>query len=168
MHRHKEERAAWVAVQGPRPWPDSLEREYYRRFFGTVERWMDLGTGECVLRDAENAKVVEECLAFFEGQRSVLHAWVVMPNHVHVLFETIGVVTTGELIGSWKGYSARRINERMGRSGALWQKSYFDRMIRDWEHFGRCVRYIRRNPEKAKLGAGEFLVGGSELAGRFV
>lgn len=167
LRRHVEARRRWAEKQGPRPWTIEVEREYHIRFFGKVERWLDLGSGSCLLRDPENASIAAECLKFFEDQKSRVHGWVVMPNHVHVLFETMGKATPAELIKSWKGYSARRINERMGRSGSLWQRSYFDRMVRDWEHFARCVRYIRRNPEKAKLAKGEFLTGESELAGRF-
>jgi hypothetical protein len=43
-------------------------------------------------------------------------------------------------------------------------KNYFDRIIRDPAHLHNCVRYIRRNPEKAALGPGEFLLEESPLA----
>ena len=64
-------------------------------------------------------------------------------------------MTFGSLMHSWKGFSSRQINARMDRTGTLWQKSYFNRMIRDWDHFANSAQYIRNNPIKAKLRAGE-------------
>ena len=52
----------------------------------------------------------------------------------------------------------------LSRSGSLWQRDYFDRLVRDEAHFANCVRYIRRNPEKARLGEAEYLLYESELA----
>ena len=87
-----------------------------------------------------------------------------MPNHVHVLFSLMGETRLEKEIGAWKSIASRRINARLARSGALWQGDYFDRMIRDAEHFARCVRYIRRNPVKAGLREEEFELWESEGA----
>ena len=92
------------------------------------------------------------------------HSWVLMPNHVHVLFSLMGEARLEKEIGAWKSIASRRINARLARSGALWQEDYFDRMIRDAEHFARCVRYIRRNPVKAGLREGDFELWESEGA----
>lgn len=81
-----------------------------------------------------------------------------MPNHVHALFVLHPETFLDKLIQSWKNWTARNINAIAGRSGTLWQKDYFDRLIRDARHFGNCVRYVRKNPLKAKLHAGEFLL----------
>jgi putative transposase len=71
----------------------------------------------------------------------------------------------------WKTYfaagrrfSARKINALLGNSGILWQRDYFDRLVRDEEHFANCVRYIRHNPKKAGLRKNEYLLYESELA----
>lgn len=160
------QREEWIEMHPPRPWPPDLEREFNRRFTGRFERWLDRGYGSCLLRNSGNAKIVEDTLRHFEGERSRLHAWVVMPNHVHVLASLVGDVTIAQLMKFWKGFTARQINERGGKSGPLWQKNYFDRLIRDWDHFGKCVQYIRRNPDKAGLKKGEYLQGESDLARR--
>jgi hypothetical protein len=68
------------------------------------------------------------------------------------------------LLHSWKSFTAHAINKMRGTDGALWQKDYFDRLVRDASHFTNCVRYIRRNPAKAHLRAGEYLLCESELA----
>ncbi len=81
-----------------------------------------------------------------------------MPNHVHVLVSPGENVSLNRIVAGWKRYSATRINARRGASGALWQKDYFDRLIRDWDHFMNVSRYVRRNPLKAKLPEGSFMV----------
>jgi REP element-mobilizing transposase RayT len=148
----------------PEPWSNEEEKEFARKFTGVVERWMDAGAGSCLLRDAGCAQIVAKALHFFEGVRTRLHAWVVMPNHVHVLAEILEGHTLPEVMESWKGFTARRINERLGRIGTLWQKGYHDRLVRDWTHFGNVVRNVRRNPEKARVPPGQFLRGESSLA----
>ena len=61
-----------------------------------------------------------------------------------------------DLLQRWKRFTSRQINRLVGRSGSLWQKSYYDRLIRNEEHFWNAARYIRRNPEKARLQPGEY------------
>jgi len=54
------------------------------------------GHGSCVLREPEVARMVEGAFQFFDGQRYRLLAWVVMPNHVHVLLEQMPGWTVAE------------------------------------------------------------------------
>jgi len=72
-----------------------------------------------------------------------------MPNHVHVLCKLGEAVA--EIVRLWKGASAARINRVVGREGPLWLREYFDRYVRDMDHFHECRAYIRNNPVKAKL-----------------
>jgi REP element-mobilizing transposase RayT len=148
----------------PEPWSDGIGKEYRRRFTGRVERWLDMNYGECVLRTPGCAAIVAQSLRFFEGTRTRLHAWVVMPNHVHVLAQILEGHTLPRTMASWKGFTAREINRHLGRGGTLWQKGYHDRLIRDWRHFGHAVRYIRQNPRKAQLHEGHWMAGESDLA----
>jgi putative DNA methylase len=83
-----------------------------------------------------------------DGVRYRLHAWVIMPNHVHVLLE-IWQVPMGKILQNWKGYMAKEANKILGREGAFWAGDYFDRCIRDEDHFRKVVRYIENNPVKA-------------------
>jgi REP element-mobilizing transposase RayT len=113
----------------------------------------DAGRGECVLRQPLVARTVQETLRFDHGRRYDLHAWVVMPNHVHVLLTPRENVTLDEIMRTQKSISSTRINKLLGASGRLWQPDYFDRLIRDEKHFNGVVRYIEWNPVKAKLCA---------------
>jgi REP element-mobilizing transposase RayT len=90
----------------------------------------------------------------FDRERYWHHAWVLMPNHAHLLFSIKEGVALPELLKVWKGTSSRAAGLNLGRrmtDEAFWQKDYFDRIVRDAEHFWNCVGYIRRNPVKAKL-----------------
>ena len=63
-----------------------------------------------------------------------------------------------DLIGSWKSFSARRIDKTLGLSGPLWQDESYDRIIRDEEHLWRSLQYIGRNPKKDILQTNEYLL----------
>ncbi len=138
-------------------------QKYHRRFSGAIEGWLDEGHGACVLRQPECRLHVETALKHFDAERCAQIAWVIMPNHVHVLFVLNAAWTLEDMVHSWKLYSSRKINKHLGRSGALWMKDYFDRLVRDQDHFANCVRYIRRNPIKAKLRESEYTLYESEM-----
>ena len=153
----RREKELWLLNQ-PSPWSAESETEYHKRFSARIDQYLDQGHGSCLLREKANAEIVANTFRYFDHQRYILHQWVVMPNHVHVLLTVGDVVGLEHILASWKRFSALKINQRTQRSGALWQKDYFDRMIRDWDHFMNVARYIRRNPVKAKLGKGEYLL----------
>ena len=142
----------------PKPWSDEEEAEYHQRFSALIGRWLDSGHGACLLRDPEVAEIVSASLRFFEGKRCAQHAFVVMPNHVHTLFTVLNGHSIQDLLHSWKSFSAHAINKCLGVSGGLWQRDYFDRIVRDSGHFWNCVRYVQRNPVKACLPQGQYLV----------
>ena len=152
----REARDAWFLLH-PKPWDAEREREYHARFTDRIEQWLDAGHGACILRDPAAARAVGESLAHFEGERCRQHAWVVMPNHVHVLFSLVGDWRLEQLVHSWKSFSAHQINAVLYREGTLWQRDYHDRLVRDAAHFERCRAYIMDNPRQAGLGAGSFL-----------
>ena len=84
--------------------------------------------------------------------RYELHAYVVMPNHVHVLLDPH--LPLAKISGVIKGVAARDINASLGRSGKpLWQDESFDHWIRNSAEFERICHYIEWNPVKAKLVA---------------
>ena len=149
------EKKIWLAVN-PQPWSPEADREYHERFSVRMDHWLDENHGECLLRDPAASAIVAEALAFFEGTRSRQLAWVVMPNHVHTVFSVCADSTLESLMQSWKGFTGRKLNEYFGRNGAFWQRDYFDRLIRDPDHLLNVIRYIRRNPIKARLREGEF------------
>lgn len=163
LDQHHGERLAWLKFH-PRPWTPDVEGEYHRLFSLRIDRFLDAGHGACQLRRGKNAQVLSRALDHFEGRRYSMISYVIMPNHTHLLFSINPVWKIGDLVHSWKRQSAREINRLENRSGALWQKDYFDRLIRDAKHLANCVRYIRNNPGKAHLKPGEYVLYESRLA----
>jgi putative transposase len=102
--------------------------------------------------------------AVFDGDRYTQITSVVMPNHIHALFVQNPDWPLEKLLHTWKSFTARKINALLKRSGSLWQRDYFDRLVRDQGHFANCVRYIRRNPEKGNLRPGEYILYENEIA----
>ena len=103
------------------------------------------------MKDEGVAEVVADALRAADGRDCVVHSWVIMPNHAHVLF-TVAEVPMAALLKGWKGSTGRAANRILGRVGQpFWQADYWDTFMRDEEHQQRTVRYIRSNPVKAGL-----------------
>ncbi|MGO8713926.1 MAG: REP-associated tyrosine transposase [Rhizomicrobium sp.] len=140
---------------------DSLPREFYEkaaavasnnrdRFF-LLEKAIDQGRGNCVLTDPANAEIVRSAFEHFDGERYRLLAWVVMPNHVHAMIELVPGHPLGDVVHSWKSFSAHAINKARRSNGQVWSHDYFDRFVRDERHYANAKYYIEHNPVKAKL-----------------
>ena len=128
------------------PLPRDAGRERRRK----LEEYLDRGLGECWLRRLEIAALAEGALRFFDSQRYSLAAWVVMPNHLHLLVD-VWETPLAKLTKSWKAFVAREANKLLGRQGEFWEREYLDTHIKNEEHRGKAVRYIENNPVKAGL-----------------
>lgn len=120
-------------------------------FHRLVDKYLDNGIGNCYLKDERIAKLIEETLLFFDGQKYKLIAWVLMPNHVHLLLIPKNNFSLSEIMHSIKSYTSHEANKILGRKGNFWSKEYFDRFMRDYEHFAKTIAYIENNPVKAGL-----------------
>jgi putative transposase len=136
---------------------DSLPAEALERLM-TADRpetfrheMLDRGWGACWLKSHPIARLVEDAFLAFDGSRYRLHAWTVMPNHVHVLFTVLPLAPLGSIVSSWKRFTPRQANRQLGRSGPIWQTEYWDRFIRNETHFAAVADYIDQNPVKAGL-----------------
>ena len=116
-----------------------------------IEELLDAGYGECLLQHSEVAVIVENALLHFDGQRYLLLAWCVMPNHVHLLIQTCEEWNLSDLLHGWKSFTSHAINSHLGRNGAVWMVDYFDRYIRDDLHLAAVIEHIHGNPVKAGL-----------------
>jgi REP element-mobilizing transposase RayT len=116
-----------------------------------IETYLDAGHGACWLRDPRVAQLVEDALLFHDQEHYHLLAWCVMPNHVHVLIETLSSWSLGKIVHSWKGFPSVEANKMLRRFGEFWQREYFDRFIRDGGHYENVLHYIENNPVKAGL-----------------
>jgi REP element-mobilizing transposase RayT len=118
-----------------------------------IEEYFDRGIGACFLRDPRIGELVANALRFWDGKRYRLVAWCVMPNQVHVIFCLFPGQELADVVRSWKNYTARKANRILGRTGAFWQREYYDRLIREEGELDRAVQYVLGNPERAGLVA---------------
>jgi REP element-mobilizing transposase RayT len=84
-----------------------------------IAAYVDAGYGSCVLRVPLIAEMVQNAFLHFHGARYQLHAWCVMPNHVHVLFQPKNGWSMAKIVASWKSFTGRRISEYMKRAGLV-------------------------------------------------
>jgi putative transposase len=102
-------------------------------------------TGFCL------ASIIEQSFFFSHGERFLLDAYVIMPDHVHLLIRPIVEWRLARILMGLKGFTAREINKTLHRRGPFWQDESFDHLVRneaDWlDKFG----YIHNNPVEAGL-----------------
>ncbi|MCG3152636.1 MAG: hypothetical protein GEEBNDBF_01938 [bacterium] len=122
-------------------------------WFRNYDSTLDAGHGACLLRMPWAAKVVQDCLLCEANTKYDLEAWVVMPNHVHLLVRPHEGVALRSLVQAWKSVTAHRINALLGRHGPVWQRDYFDRVVRTDRHHMMAREYIEMNPVRAGLVA---------------
>ncbi len=136
-------------------WREELEKEVGASLDSVlrrrVEAYLDQGYGNCYLNDPRVAEMVQDSLLFYDGERCALWAWVVMPNHVHLLVTPAEGEELSVILHSLKSYTAHKANRILGRTGRFWQRESFERYICDCEHFQNVVAYIENKPVKARL-----------------
>ncbi|MGJ8696297.1 MAG: REP-associated tyrosine transposase [Verrucomicrobiaceae bacterium] len=141
----------------PKPWDKKTEALFHKTFSGKMERWLDQGLGSCLLRHPGIANIVTETLHHDHDKLYHLDSFVIMPNHVH-LFVRLQDPPLEKLMQTFKSVSAHRINKHLNRSGKVWQKNYWDRLLRSEAHYHKVRNYIPANPVKAKLSPDDFLL----------
>jgi putative transposase len=123
--------------------------QYRRAYFVTTV----LAEREAVyFRDFYCARLaVAEMRALHDSGAINSLAWVVMPDHVHWLFQLGETRSLSEVVKSYKARTAHRVNGYLNRRGALWQKAFYDHAIREEEDIRGIARYIVANPLRAGL-----------------
>jgi REP element-mobilizing transposase RayT len=117
----------------------------------TMEEYLRAGYGSCVLRQERIAKIVATALQFFHEKRYRLYSWCVMPNHVHTVVQPLSPHTLSGILHSWKSFTAKESNKILDRTGAFWQREYFDRLIRNDDELRQAIEYVWSNPELAGI-----------------
>ncbi len=116
-----------------------------------VSQYLDKGSGACHLRDARVAAIVRDALLYFHGNRYRLHAWCIMPNHVHVILRLIPGWSLDKVSHSLKSFTAKEANKILGRKGSFWQREYYDHIVRNEDEYWRIMEYVLGNPQAAGL-----------------
>jgi len=123
------------------------------RAFAAMDRLLDeCRSGRFYLRQPAVADMVVEAIQYNANilGHYVLHAFVVMPNHVHLL--ATPVVALPKLTKSLKGITAKRANAMLALTGSpFWQEESYDHLVRHEREFEKIRNYIEGNPVRAGL-----------------
>ena len=116
-----------------------------------IEKYLDHGYGQAFMKDHRVATMIQDVLLGSDNESYRLSAWVVMPNHIHMLATRFEGYTLADIMQSFKSLTSHKANKLLNRRGRFWMLDYFDRYIRNAEHFAKTVQYIENNPVKARL-----------------
>jgi putative DNA methylase len=121
--------------------------------FAVLDRLLDESrTGPFYLRRPTIADMVVEVIHHCADVlgRYTLHAFVVMPNHIHMLVSPS--IPLPQLTKTLKGFTAKRANQMLARTGnPFWQEESYDHLVRDRAEWERIKFYIEQNPVRAGL-----------------
>ncbi len=96
----------------------------------------------------EERTVVVTAIKHFEASRYELLAYVVMDDHVHLLVKPLDDLELHRIVHSWKSVSAKKLVKGWARIAPVWQREYFDRIVRNEEELMQKAQYILGNPSK--------------------
>lgn len=137
--------------------------EIQKKYFGYYDEWLDrCQYGHYWLKEETVAQIVAEEIHKEAARQYDLYAYCIMPNHVHLLFQSLiekfppskmvsAISPTAEIMRLLKGRTARYCNLALNRSGKFWHHEYYDHYVRDESEMERIIPYILNNPVKAGL-----------------
>ena len=96
-----------------------------------------------------NRAVINEMKKLEKEKQINSNTFVSMLNHIHWLFQLNDIATLSEVIRNFKGRSATAYREFSKQK--LWQKGFYDHLVRNDEDLTHCARYIVANPLRAHL-----------------
>ncbi len=150
-HWHPPRSAVFVTWRLAGSLPNVSTCVHEGRAFVARDRLLDQAAiGPEWLRRPEIAQLVVNQLRDGNGRDYELHAFVVMPNHAHLLLTPW--MELADITRTIKGRSARLANAVLGRTGVpFWQDESFDHWIRHPAQFEKVRAYIENNPVRAGL-----------------
>lgn len=127
-----------------------IQKRYFAKFDSYLHQCLN---GVQYLAIEAIAEVLVEALHYRDTKYYQLHAFCIMPNHVHVLLtSTIHQEGFFRVLQSLKRHTARKSNELLDLTGnSFWGEESYDHVVRDDEEFVRIIDYIVQNPVKAGL-----------------
>jgi putative transposase len=145
--------------------PDEWARRQQDAMFEVGEQWLDERPAMRWLEDERCGEIVEAAILHHAETSCELHAYVVMPSHMHLVFTVRpasslpskaprpGRQLPGRtaIMRSIKSYSSRMCNRTVGTHPPFWQAESYDRVVRDDAELERYVAYVEWNPVKAGL-----------------
>ena len=105
-----------------------------------------------LLQSERMARLFLDVLLNYRSQEKyLLHEFVLMPDHFHLLITPL--LTLERALQLIKGGFSFRAKKELGFQGEIWEKSFYDRRVRDWEEYCSFRQYIHRNPVQRRMAS---------------
>jgi putative transposase len=136
-----------MAIPARKSSPDDILNPA-RTFFTTTKTSL----GKCLLQSDRNAGLLTEVLSSLAMERVfTLHDFVIMPDHLHLLFTVDAGMTVEKAMQLVKGRFSFRLGKEFGFKGEVWQRGFSEVQVLGDARFQEYRRYIANNPVKAGL-----------------
>ncbi len=122
---------------------ESIAKQQFRQ-----DKFLDSCSAGAIL----NGQAIPLLIAFFRSKHTIhynLIAVSIMPNHIHLLFEQTQPLK--DTMKKLKGATAQLVNRHYKRTGTLWDRGYFDKVVRTEKQFQVTYQYIKNNAPSAGL-----------------
>jgi len=86
-----------------------------------------------------------------QSQNSKILAWVVMPDHLHLLLQLAEGETLPKTMNRINSCTAIAINKALSRHSPVWQGAYHDHALRDIDQLNAAIQYVVSNPIRAGI-----------------
>ena len=119
-----------------------------KTFYITASAYMH----QNLFQQTETAELLLTTLfRYRDASEFLLHEFVIMPNHVHVLFSVRDGYPVGRAVQLIKGAFSHELGKAGRKLRAVWQPSYYERRVRDAAEYARIRTYIQENPVRRGL-----------------
>jgi putative transposase len=133
-------------------------------YFVTTKTWQN----RSIFQVTANAEILIECLTGYRNKHFyLLHEFVVMPNHLHLLLTPSGETALEKAIQLIKGGSSHEIHKRRETRLQVWSSGFHESTIRDARDFEAKRGYIHMNPVEARLVSSPADWNWSSASGKF-
>ena len=105
-----------------------------------------------IFSSKDNCAVVFESLDWLTWNECIdLYFCIIMPDHVHLVFQLTGDRTLSNVMKSMKQFTSYRIRERTGLKARVWQEQYYDHCVRNEKSLREIIQYCWLNPVRKGL-----------------
>jgi putative transposase len=129
----------------------------YRRYLNEGYPYFlttNVKNGRPIFIDDAPCRIITECITFLRknmGQK--VHAFVIMPNHVHLIATPNEKSNVSSFMHSFKLHTSHQLGKLLSVEGGIWQARFYERTLRDFSDSEDTFRYIHENPVKSGLVA---------------
>ena len=151
----QKEKENWL-IKHPEPHSKDQKDQFYQKFTHSIHQWLDNAYGSLLLKNKDARQIVENALAYFNGDRYKLDSFVVAANHVHALVAPIETYSLSDITHSWKSFSAKSLlrlpnAQNLATAPTVWQKESWDHIVRSEFSLQKFRAYIQSHGDHAHV-----------------